>query len=227
MRESKSFKTIKGRPTMTAEHKRRQHGGKRVGAGRKPKVRSATEIDDDTFDLLVASAHPDQVETAAQRHAQIAVSGLVKKLLRGKSEMARVTAAKEILDRGYGKPGVEIGGDGMLPFFPDAAASRAQPTVSVEMRAAARNFANLAIEVLRRISEFGVSESAVVSACKAILDRSVGTVGVAKMPEELRDRPLGKKEMATRAAETAASGKYATPTPPRSLRDPDDGGSRH
>jgi hypothetical protein len=35
------------------------------------------------------------------------------------------------------------------------------------------------------------------------------------MPEEQRDRPLGKKEEAARAAETAATGTYATRAPPR------------
>jgi phage terminase large subunit-like protein len=40
------------------------------------------------------------------------------------------------------------------------------------------------------------------------------------MPDEQRERPLGKKEEAARAAEAAATGKYATPAPPKaSVRD--------
>jgi hypothetical protein len=35
------------------------------------------------------------------------------------------------------------------------------------------------------------------------------------MPDEQRERPLGKKEEAQRAAEAAATGRYATPAPPR------------
>lgn len=202
---------------------RGKHGGKRAGAGRPKKVLSATTIVRDDVDLLMADAAPDQIETAAQRHARLAINGLVKKLLKGRSESSRVAAACEILDRGYGKPGVEIGGDAVLPFMSQPTA----PTVSMEMRNEARKYANLAIEVLRRISEFGSSEVAMVAACKAILNRSVGTVGVAKMPEQFRTYPLGKKEQAARAAEAAATGRFATPAPPKGARDPDDSGSRH
>jgi hypothetical protein len=61
----------------------------------------------------------------------------------------------------------------------------------------------------------GASESAIASASKALLDRGLGTVGKARMPEEQRERPLGKKEELARAAEVAASGPYATPASPR------------
>ena len=56
-----------------------------------------------------------------------------------------------------------------------------------------------------------------VSASTAILERGLGTVGKARMPDEMRDRPLGKKEEAARAAEASATGRYATPPPPKAL----------
>jgi hypothetical protein len=120
--------------------------------------------------------------------------------------------ANAILDRGYGKPAIEIAGDALLPFVMLPSAM----TVTAEIRAEARNYANLAIEVLRRIAEFGQSESAAVSACKSILDRGFGTVGPAKLPDEFNERPLGKKEQALRAAALAGVGLYATPKPPKS-----------
>lgn len=188
-----------------------KHGGRRPGAGRKPKVLPATTLADEVVDLLIAEAHPDQIETAAQRHARTAITVLVRKLLKGRSESARVAAACEILDRGYGRPAVEIGGDAaMLPFV----AVPALPSLSGEMRDESRKYANLAIEVLWRIAEFGNSETAVVAACKALLNRSLGTVGVAKMPDDFRAQPIGKKERLQRAAELAAVGRYATPKAP-------------
>jgi chemotaxis receptor (MCP) glutamine deamidase CheD len=190
-------------------------------------VRSATAFDEADVDLLLAEGHPDQIESSAQRHASVAISALVKKLLRGSSEAARVSAACEILDRGYGKPGVDIGGDAamQLPLVMVPTA----PLMSTEMRHEARKYANLAIEVLVRIANYGNSETAAVGASKALLNRALGTVGTARMPDEFRERPLGKKEMATRAAEAGAIGKYAVPAGPKNRRndEPNDGGSMH
>src|SRR5262245_54165186 len=95
---------------------------------------------------------------------------------------AFVAAGNAILDRGYGKPAVEIGGDAaMLPFM---AAPALAVSISSEIRAEARRYATLAIEVLRKISDSGASESARVSAAKSLLDRGLGTVASARMPEE-------------------------------------------
>ena len=90
-------------------------------------------------------------------------------------------------------------------------------SISSEVRTEARKYANLAIEVLRKIADAGVSESARVTAAKSMLDRGLGTVAAARMPEEKRDQPLGKKEQAARAATAAATGRYATPPPPRAV----------
>ena len=189
-------------------------GGRRPGAGRKPKgfVKTSALSELNKISAL-ASEPPDEIDGVAQRHAKDAIEALVKLLFYGASEAAKITAAKEILDRGYGKPAVEIGGDAaMLPFM--MAPSIQSASLSSDIRTEARKFANLAIQVLKKIAADGTSETAIASASKALLDRGLGTVGKARMPEEQRDRPLGKKEEASRAAEAAATGRYATPAPP-------------
>jgi hypothetical protein len=202
-----------------------KHGGRRDGAGRKRKVVDPTILDQATVDLLVADVPPDQVEQPAQRHARTAVLALVKKMLTGGSESARVTAANSILDRGYGKPGVDIGGDAAPNLFSLSLPERAVggfEVASIEVRAEARKYAVLAIEVLARISQFGRSESALVAASTSLLNRGLGTVGIAKMPDEFRNTRLGKKETALLAARAAASGIFATPPAPGTSRDDDD-----
>ncbi len=206
---------------MSDKPKRKgRHGGARPGAGRRPKPHNPTVLDRSDVDLLLADAAPDMIESEAQRHARLAVSALLKQLLTGKSEAARVTAANRILDRGYGKPAVDIGGDAaMLPFAPRIVH---QVLPSVELRDEARKYARLAIEVLSRIAQFGQSETAKMAATTALLDRGFGTVGAAMLPDELKQRPLGKKEQAAIAAELAATGPYATPKPPKAYRRDDD-----
>src|SRR5688572_25978240 len=93
-----------------------KHGGRRPGAGRKKKVRAATALDETDLRALLAEGAPDRVETVAQRHARLAIAALVKKLVAGANEAARVAAANAILDRAYGKPAVDIGGQSALPF---------------------------------------------------------------------------------------------------------------
>ncbi|WP_428988153.1 hypothetical protein [Methylocapsa aurea] len=165
----------------------------------------------------LATAPPDEIDGVAQRHARSAIEALVKLLFYGSSEAAKIAAAKEILDRGYGKPAVEIGGDAaILPLFmvPEPSAIRSE-SLTQEIRAEARKYAELAVEALRKIAADGTSETAIAAAAKALLDRGLGTVGKARMQDEQRDRPLGKKEEAARAAEAAATGRYATPAAPR------------
>jgi hypothetical protein len=196
---------------MADDPQPKARGGARPGAGRKKKPRALNAV------AAMAAPAPDEIDGVAQSHARLAIEGLVKLLLHGGSEASKISAAKEILDRGYGKPAVEIGGDAaMLPFMAAPIASQAL-SVSAEIRTEARKYANLAIEVLRGIASDGHSESAIASACKALLERGLGTVGKARMPDEIRDRPLGKKEEAARAAEAGATGRYATPAPPRAL----------
>lgn len=211
-----------------------QHGGRRDGSGRKRKMTDPTVLDQTTVDLLIADDPPDQVEKPAQRHAHTAMLALVKKMLSGGSESARVTAANAILDRGHGKPAVDIGGDAAMPSLfslsvPELAKGGFE-VVSLEVRNEARKYTELAIEVLARIAKFGRSESASVSAASSLLNRGCGTVGTAKLPDEFKETRLGKKEAALIAARAAASGKFATPAPP-GVRggddDDDDGGTKH
>ncbi|WP_018265539.1 hypothetical protein [Methylosinus sp. LW4] len=195
-----------------------KRGGKRPGAGRKPKgFVKPSAISELNRVAALATAPPDEIDGVAQRHAHGAIEALVRLLFYGSSEAAKIAAAKEILDRGYGKPAVEIGGDAaMLPLFmaPDSLAIRSE-SLTQEIRAEARKYANLAVEALRKIASDGASETAIAAASKALLDRGLGTVGKARMPDEQRERPLGKKEEAARAAEAAATGRYATPAAPR------------
>lgn len=200
-----------------SEKPKSNRGGRRPGAGRKPKgfvKPSAVSVLNRVAAL--ATQPPDEIDGIAQQHAKLAIEALVKLLFYGSSEAAKITAAKEILDRGYGKPAVELGGDAaMLPFMMVPGPQVDSLTASI--RAEARRYANLAVEVLRKIAADGASETAIASASKAMLDRGLGTVGKARMPDEQRDRPLGKKEEAQRAAVAAATGKYATPPSPRTL----------
>jgi hypothetical protein len=195
------------------------HGGKRAGAGRKPKptLVDATSLSDQDLQYLRMQEPPREIETVASRHARSALESLVRLVVAGKHDTARVTACAEILDRGYGKPAVEIGGDAPLPLMIATDSVQAARALSSEIREEARKHARECCEVLLRISSFGRSETARASASKTMLARGLGTVGVARLPDELRDRPLGKKELAARAAEAAASGIFATPPPPRKI----------
>lgn len=208
---------------MSGEHSENQkskRGGKRPGAGRKPKgYVKPSALSELTRIAALATEPPAEIDGVAQRHARDAIEALVTLLFHGKSESAKIAAAKEILDRGYGKPAVEIGGDAaMLPFMVAPSAIQSA-SVYPEIREEARKYANLAIKALSKIAQDGVSESAKAAASKALLDRGLGTVGKARMPDEQRDRPLGKKEQAARAAEVAASGLYAPRVPPSNVGD--------
>lgn len=201
---------------MTVDKPKSGRGGKRPGAGRKPKGwTKPSALSELNKVSALASPPPDEIDGVAQLYARSAVEALVKLLFYGSSEAAKITAAKEILDRGYGKPAVEIGGDAAMLPLPFMVAPTTSTSLTADIRAEARKYANLAIEVLRKIAQDGASETAIAGASKALLDRGLGTVGKARMPDEQRDRPLGKKEEAQRAAEAAATGRYATPAPPR------------
>lgn len=199
--------------TSTGTSKR---GGKRPGAGRKPKThRSSSALPDIDQEAALAAPVPDDIESTAQAYARGAIASLVKQLCHGKSETAKVNAANAILDRGYGKPSVDIGGLAQLSLFGGV---RPAAVVGDEVRVEARKYANLAIEVLGAISTRGETESARVSASKSLLDRGVGTVQTAKVPEGLSPKTMGKKEEAARDARNAAAGKYAPPAAPGAYR---------
>lgn len=202
--------------SKVSEKPKSNRGGRRPGAGRKPRgYVKPSALSELNRVAALATEPPEEIDGIAQQHARLAIEALVKLLFYGSSEAAKISAAKEILDRGYGKPAVEIGGDAaMLPFMMAPAAAPTE-SLTAAIRSEARKYANLAIEVLRKIAADGASETAIAAASKALLDRGLGTVGKARMPDEQRNRPLGKKEEAQRAAVAAATGKYATPAPPR------------
>jgi hypothetical protein len=148
----------------------------------------------------------------AQRYAREAIEALVRQLMHGTSEASRVTAANAILDRGYGKPSADAASFGQMSLF----GAGISVAIASDIRDEARKYANLAIEVLRKIASSGDSDSARVSAAKSLLDRGVGAVATAKVPDHASPRPMGKKEEQALAAVGAAAGPYATPSPPKS-----------
>lgn len=201
---------------MADEKPRSNRGGKRPGAGRKPKGHvPPTTVGGIDLAAALAAPIPDDIASIARGKVLAALDALVKQLQFGSSEAAKVAAANAILDRGYGKPAVDVGGDPVLPFLGVAPAPVADPADN--LRALARGYANLAVEVLTRIASAGESESARVSAARSLWDRGLGTVGPAKLPDDFGKRQVGKKEEMTRAATAAATGIYAVPSPPASL----------
>lgn len=188
-----------------------KRGGKRPGAGRKPKGHaSPTAVHGVDLVSAMTAPIPDDIETVAQQHARTALANLVKQMTHGTSDAARIRAAETVLDRGYGKPSTEPGGDLLLPFLGNAPARE----LSTGIRDEARRHANLAIEVLRRIADASDKESARVMASKALLDRGLGLVAAARLQENTVRLDIGKKELAQQEAQDTATGRYATPAPP-------------
>lgn len=193
-----------------------RRGGARPGAGRKKReLQSPTAVTGVDLAAAMATPPPAEIDGALRGRAKSSLEGLVKIMLHAASDSARITAAEEVLDRGYGKPAVEIGGDGAAPMLPFAAAPSLVPSSLGEIREEAKKYANLAVLVLTKIAENSLSETARVAAHRALIKRECGTVGTARMPDEMREKPLGKKEQAQRAAQVAATGKYAPRPPPR------------
>jgi hypothetical protein len=61
-----------------------------------------------------------EIRAIAREHGPKAVAELVKLMTKSKSDMARIAAAKELLDRGFGKSTQPISGDPENPSaFPD------------------------------------------------------------------------------------------------------------
>jgi hypothetical protein len=61
-----------------------------------------------------------EIRSIARVHGPDAISELVRLMTKSKSEMARIAAAKELLDRGYGKSTQPLSGDPDNPAaFPD------------------------------------------------------------------------------------------------------------
>jgi hypothetical protein len=60
-----------------------------------------------------------EVRTLAQRHGPDVIEELARIALRGLDDRARVAACRELLDRGYGRPGqaVEVSGVGGAPLL--------------------------------------------------------------------------------------------------------------
>lgn len=71
-------------------------GGPRPGAGRKPGAPNKATA---------------TLKELAREYTPQALEALVKVMIHGESEAARVAAANAVLDRGYGKPSTVLAGD--------------------------------------------------------------------------------------------------------------------
>lgn len=197
-----------------SENAKSRRGGKRPGAGRKKKGhQSPSVVSGVDLRAALSAAPPEDIETVAQRHAREAIEALVRQLMYGSSEAARVTAANAILDRGYGKPSSDAASFGQMSLF----GAGISVAVASGIRDEARKYANLSIEVLRKIASSGDSDSARVSAARSLLDRGVGAVATAKIQDNAAFKPMGKKEEQAAAAQAAGTGRFATPAPPKMI----------
>lgn len=201
---------------MTDAPTKSRRGGARPGAGRKPKAhRSPTALSKVDVEAAMAADVPEEIDSVAATSSRASIAALVNQLLGGSSDSARLDAAFEILDRGWGKPTVEAGGHPMLPFLGRAPIR----SIANEVRDEARRHGRLAIMVLERIQSGSDSESCRVRAAKGLLARGVGATAPARLPPEIGDRPtapLGKKEEAQRQARlVGSSGRFAPLPPPR------------
>ena len=194
------------------EKPKSKRGGKRAGAGRKPRnYIPPTTIPAHTIRAALAADAPQTIEAEARAHALPMVKVLVNTMLDATaSGAARITACNAILDRGYGKPSVDTGVD-MLPFM-----VKPQTTIPGDVRAECKRYASVAIETLKTLAERAESENARIAAAKSLLDRGLGTVGAAALADEKKTQTFGKKEAQKIAAEVrvAGGGKFAAPSPP-------------
>jgi len=78
-----------------------KHGGKREGAGRKKGIPNKATA---------------ELKDLARQYTCEALEALVKILRESESDQAKVSAAREVLDRGYGKATTMIGGDPTAPL---------------------------------------------------------------------------------------------------------------
>ena len=86
---------ISGNQTSPADAPKSNRGGKRPGAGRKPKgYVSPSKLGDIDLRALAADDVPEQIETEAQRHAADVVGQLVKVVVHGESDSNRVAACQ-------------------------------------------------------------------------------------------------------------------------------------
>jgi hypothetical protein len=158
------------RNSMESNGPKTRRGGARPGAGRKPKGHhSPTAFTDLDIKAASLAPAPGEIETVAQKHVKNAMAALVKVVAVGAGDQARVTAANAILDRGYGRPAVDAGGDAAMLPLPGLAKIGAD--IVEEIRAEARRHANLCIECLLRIAIGSETEGARVSAARSLLDR--------------------------------------------------------
>lgn len=88
-----------------AEKEKKQHGGRRAGAGRKRGSNARA-----TRDQKITLAD------LARSHATTAIETLVILATQADSDSAKISACKELLDRGYGRAPQAVEHEGDLTF---------------------------------------------------------------------------------------------------------------
>lgn len=86
---------------MKNNQQKSSRGGKREGAGRKKGIPNKATA---------------ELKDLARQYTSEALEALVKILRESESDQAKVSAAREVLDRGYGKATTMIGGDPTAPL---------------------------------------------------------------------------------------------------------------
>jgi hypothetical protein len=179
-------------------------GGRRPGAGRprrdaiRPTVLTTAELRE-----AKAADVPLEIDVAARTDALETIERLEQILTYGSSEPAIVAAACEILDRGYSKPAVAIGGDPLLPFM---TRPPMPSTIRDTARAKAQALAPLALMTLRKLRDSARTETSRVAAARALLARGLGTAAMARLVDESSAPKLGKKEQALIDAQAPDTG---------------------
>src|SRR5262245_37705910 len=114
------------------------HGHKIESRAKAPK-KNRTSLSGRELKALMAEPPPEKIESVAAIHARFSVEALATLLNHG-GELARIMAARQILDRGYGRLAVDLA-----------------PEISAEIRDQARGHARVAVATLRMIVENGDS----------------------------------------------------------------------
>ena len=95
------FQTMAGILRAKDGDGRSRNGGRRAGAGRKKAEPRQKAEPRPSFDAaaLALLPPPDDIGPEARKHARLAMASLVEIALSGRNELARVRAAKVLLDR--------------------------------------------------------------------------------------------------------------------------------
>lgn len=117
-------------------------------------------------------------------------------------------AIKPAAGKGSGRGGKRVGaGPKTVPRAPLVEPAPIQDDGALSVTELARRHVGLALQTLVNVSGQGASEAARVAAAKVILEHASGKSG--------GEQPLGKKQEREQRAKQIATGRLATPQPPK------------